>query len=800
MAKRLALGVLIVSASFGAAVAGSAGFEWWQDRGGARQVEVASTEADAQRGEPRDESKRSDERPAEMQAAEAEAAAIEIEAARAAEAQAAMAEAQGAVDATVVAELEAELAAAARAAEAQAALAAELSKAEADATVVAELEAALAAAEAQAAAMDAALALATTSTTVHPQVQAQGMERVLAIVEARSDAWPWVVQALDVARFSFFEEMPSECESAIGCYNHATGDIWLTLDALREPDPLSISSLMGGGHDPGHVVLHELAHAYTRSFPPTELFDLYGRHYAGCHGHNLDTDQFGAELLADTMAMSAMSDGDDLPRDYGYFRSGGFAGCLVESSRPDTALVQAVYAALFNCGSDHALDIFADHRDPWRGSFIRRDFGNYVSGADAVLLTCYGIDCITPDRGCENVTETDERRDTASERLHVRRCADGVVVRGLIQFGARTEPGWEHGCEAHIPDDVECLVDEHGDKPEPYGGLLYAGDVFPGLIDTSGECIKPVCTVKGPQGEPQPGHKGNWGVGECVPIDRGEAQGVEIEAERRAAETEAAQQAAALAAETEAARQAAALAAECADDLNIYGGPGWEQGCKDAGHIPDEVPCVVAASVWGSRGWLPGYIDDRNDRLPDYFNGDGECRPNVALTSAPRAWHDCLPDDGGRWTGDWTATPYNSRYPCQRTLVEECANDVNRSPRLPEMYWGDIGGNRWPPGWEEGCKEAGLIPDEVPCVVSAAAALDVVARHGWRGLSGWLPGQPDGSGGCAANTALLRAVHPEIGLREWLACLPTNGGRWTGDWTANPDNGRDACPSGLTPE
>lgn len=33
MGKKLALGVLIVFASFGVAVAASAGFEWWQSRG-----------------------------------------------------------------------------------------------------------------------------------------------------------------------------------------------------------------------------------------------------------------------------------------------------------------------------------------------------------------------------------------------------------------------------------------------------------------------------------------------------------------------------------------------------------------------------------------------------------------------------------------------------------------------------------------------------------------------------------------------------------------------------------------------
>ena len=265
----------------------------------------------------------------------------------------------------------------------------------------------------------------------------------------------------------------------------------------------------------------------------------------------------------------------------------------------------------------------------------------------------------------------------------------------------------------------------------------------------------------------------------------------EAETERLAAEAAAETERLAAEAAAEAER---ALAVECHDDLYLGEGPGWESGCEEAGHIPDEVPCVV----WHNGRWLPGYFDDRNDWLPEYFNGDGECRVNVGLTSAPRAWRDCLPDDGGRWSGDWTADPYNSRYPCQKTLAAECANDVNRSPRLPQMHWRDTDGNRWPPGWEDGCKQAGLIPHGVPCVVSARheSQRDLMARHGLRGMSGWLPGQPDSNSGCTANTALFRADNPQIGLREWLACLPDDGGLWTGDWTANPINGRDTCPAG----
>ena len=223
-----------------------------------------------------------------------------------------------------------------------------------------------------------------------------------------------------------------------------------------------------------------------------------------------------------------------------------------------------------------------------------------------------------------------------------------------------------------------------------------------------------------------------WCPDEFTTLETERQEMASAEAEARAAEEAEAAEAAARALAAQAEAAARALAVECGDDLNIYGGPGWEHGCKEAGHVPDEVPCLVPLSMYSDRGWLPGYIDDRNDRLPDYFNGNGECRANVALTSAPRAWRDCLPDDGGRWTGDWSADPYNSRYPCQKTLAAECANDVNRSPRLPQMHWGDTDGNRWPPGWEEGCKEAGMIPNGVPCVVSAAAALNVVARHGWR--------------------------------------------------------------------
>ena len=337
------------------------------------------------------------------------------------------------------------------------------------------------------------------------------MERVIAIIERHSDAWPWVVPALEVAQFSFFENLPSVCDSAIGCYNHATGDIWLSLDALRERDTTSFSYFFDD-RGPGDIVLHELAHAYTRSFPEgSDLLDLFGQHYAGCNSRGLDTDRLVAELLADTMAMAATRAGSSLPSDYGYFGSGGFSGCLVESSQPDEALFGAVYSTLFNCDSEHALSVYGNHHDP---GHIGSLFGNDAD-ADAVLLACYGIDCTTtnrtlfaPNRGCENVTESDERRDVADERLSERRCADGLLFAGNSMF---ERPGWEAGCESFVPDDVECIVTESGYEPGKAPHL-------PGLIDVSGECIVPNCTAEDTQGEPLPGQREF--LGECIPIDR----------------------------------------------------------------------------------------------------------------------------------------------------------------------------------------------------------------------------------------------------------------------------------------
>ena len=458
MVKKLMLGVLIAFASIGVAVAAPAGYEWWQERGDAASRIVAAP-VDATT-------------PATTTAASAPAEATTLEA----EMDALRAEA-----AAVVAEAEA-------------------LQAEAAAAITVEERA------------SQQVQQPATTTTLHPQVQSQGMERVVAIIERHSDAWPWVVPAIDVAQLSFFEDLPSVCDSAIGCYSHTTGDIWLSLDALRERDPMSFSFFLDD-HGPSDIVLHELAHAYTRSYPTgSDLLDLFGQHYAGCSSRGLETDRLVAELLADTMAMAATRAGSSLPNDYGYFRSGGFTGCLVESSQPDEALFGAVYGALFNCDSEHSLDVFENGRGRLRLRVVPD------ADAVAVLLTCYGIECWTVNRGCQNLTETDARRDAAYERLHERRCSDGLVGHAYRVF---EEPGWEVGCEAFVPDDVECLVYRYrADEPD----TPWRDDVNPGLLDVSGECIKPDCTVEGPQGEPQPGYREYSGFGNCIAIDRPEPE------------------------------------------------------------------------------------------------------------------------------------------------------------------------------------------------------------------------------------------------------------------------------------
>ena len=336
------------------------------------------------------------------------------------------------------------------------------------------------------------------TTTLHPQVQAQGLEMVTEIVERYSDVWHWPSPALDAANLSFFEELPAECSSTIGCYNHWTGDIWLSLDALRlEPDFFN-------RHSAADVVLHELAHAYTRSNPHgAELLDLFAGHYAGCRRDGrgttpaVDADQLPAELLADAMAMTATDSSER--RDYGYFADGGFDGCLADSRQPPQALIEAVYSTLFNCQSTPALDAFeridrAAERtlsfedDPTNTENYRTDDGalivpSWVASSFGtvgfkdtetnVLKACFDIDCNPSE--CTGWSNSDERQVAAREQLHELRCRDGLLYPGNWVL---ERAGWEPGCEAHVPDDVECVV------IDPSHALL------PGRLEADGTCAE----------------------------------------------------------------------------------------------------------------------------------------------------------------------------------------------------------------------------------------------------------------------------------------------------------------------
>ena len=113
----------------------------------------------------------------------------------------------------------------------------------------------------------------------------------------------------------------------------------------------------------------------------------------------------------------------------------------------------------------------------------------------------------------------------------------------------------------------------------------------------------------------------------------------EAEAERLAAE--AAAEAERLAAEA-AAEAERALAVECRDDLYRGEGPGWESGCEEAGHIPDEVPCVlwhsqqVAARLLRRPQRLAARILQRRRRVPHQRGADQ--RPAGVARLPARRW------------------------------------------------------------------------------------------------------------------------------------------------------------------
>jgi len=321
---------------------------------------------------------------------------------------------------------------------------------------------------------------------LHPQVQAQGMEIVQSIINEHTDSWTWLKPARDAARFSFFEDLPESCASALGCYNHRTGEAWLSLDALRiEHEKWNPYE----GPSSVDIVLHELAHAYIRSTGQgSRLLNQFAAHYAGCRSDRggLDTDRLAEELLADAMAIAAQRATENPSRirifngrplseiDYGYFRDGGFDGCLADSSGPDQMLVDEIYATTFDCESQHALDVFEAYYDSY---VLTRPSENSRS----ILKTCFGVECHAGN-DCDGWSETDSRQTAASEAVRQRTCADGIVT--MPGLGERV--GWEASCgRSYVPANIECLVDMNGNEV----GLDYAYAIFAGEFSDDGVCL-----------------------------------------------------------------------------------------------------------------------------------------------------------------------------------------------------------------------------------------------------------------------------------------------------------------------
>ena len=211
---------------------------------------------------------------------------------------------------------------------------------------------------------------------VDPAVQDQAMQVVLGIVERHTDSWPWIVSALDRGDLMFFERLPEPCEGSAACVLRRGGaveKVWFTLDVLRlKPDFFNRVGAEG-------IVLHELAHLYD-SPAKDSLRDRFAEHYVGCRVRGEEGDELAEELLADAIAVAVLQL-DSLERS-GFGRyADPFRGCLRDDDEPPPELIEAIYAALFDCTTLEADDhlgnsmLFFAGALPWSeyaGDGIRR--------------------------------------------------------------------------------------------------------------------------------------------------------------------------------------------------------------------------------------------------------------------------------------------------------------------------------------------------------------------------------------------------------------------------------------------
>ena len=212
---------------------------------------------------------------------------------------------------------------------------------------------------------------------VDPAVQDQAMQLVLGIVGSHTDSWPWIVSALGRGDLMFFESLPEPCQGSAACVLRRGGaveKVWFTLDALRlESDFFNRVGAEG-------IVLHELAHLYD-SPAKDSLRDRFAEHYVGCRVRGEEGHELAEELLADAIAVAVLQLDAFERSGFGRY-AGPFQGCLRDNDEPPPELIEAIYAALFDCTTlqpdDHINSGFSLASGRWgdyAGEGVRRACG-----------------------------------------------------------------------------------------------------------------------------------------------------------------------------------------------------------------------------------------------------------------------------------------------------------------------------------------------------------------------------------------------------------------------------------------
>ena len=296
-------------------------------------------------------------------------------------------------------------------------------------------------------AVEAQPAPATTRTTVHPQVQEEGIAFVEGVVGQYEAAWPWVRDAWARSDVQFFDRrLPEPCSGAVACVRGR--ELLLTLRAVQEEE----------------AVLHELGHVWNNTTSGDSWRAIqqgFADHYAGCYSSRARTpERLQEELLVDAMVIaSGATIGDFNLGGYGYYEdspwSDGFGGCLVDSSEPPPHLLSAIEEELFNCGFDVAA-------------------AQAVAEANAERESGSSFRLFLSD---------EEQRVNWWADLVPRLCADTAPVQGqtlevLAAIVAQYEVPWPWVREAWEASAIQFV----GDLAEvcPAGGLRLTRDLFGG--------------------------------------------------------------------------------------------------------------------------------------------------------------------------------------------------------------------------------------------------------------------------------------------------------------------------------